>query len=494
MTKLSIPFDNSYARLPERFFVRQNPKPVDRPRLIRLNEPLCETLGLNPTSLSSSIGENMFSGNLVPSGAEPIALAYAGHQFGGWVPQLGDGRALLMGEVVGADGRRRDIQLKGSGQTPFSRGGDGRAALGPVLREYIVSEAMHSLAVPTTRALAATTTGENVLRERYIPGAILTRVAESHVRVGTFEYFSARKDQDAIRILADYVIDRLYPDARNAENPYSALLSAVVLCQAKLVAKWFGVGFIHGVMNTDNTSIAGETIDYGPCAFMDIYQPQKVFSSIDRTGRYAFNNQASVIQWNLVQFAQCLLPLLDVNIEKAVTLAEKEINKYPDKFKAALTKVMRTKLGLTSIDNDDLALGMDLLECMANGGADFTNSFRYLSNTIDLNPNDNSDVRAQFSDPVAFDRWLVRWLARIDTEKCSRNAIAKIMRDANPAVIARNHLVEVAIRAAEDNDDFMPFNDLLDEVLKPFKSRHPGSYFVRPPNSNEIVHQTFCGT
>jgi len=494
MTKLSIPFDNTYALLPERFFVRQKPKPVDRPKLIRLNEPLCATLGISPTALSSSNGAKIFSGNLVPPGADPIALAYAGHQFGGWVPQLGDGRAVLMGEIVDNDGLRRDIQLKGSGQTPFSRGGDGRAALGPVLREYLVSEAMNALGVPTTRTLAATTTGEEVIRERRLPGAILTRVAESHVRVGTFEYFSARQDQDAIRILADYVIDRLYPDARNAENPYSALLSAVILRQAKLVAMWFGVGFIHGVMNTDNTSIAGETIDYGPCAFMDIYHPHQVFSSIDQTGRYAFDNQASVIQWNLVQFAQCLLPLLDVDIKKAITVAEKEINMYPSEFKASLSKVMRAKLGLSTAVDDDLALGMDLLECMADGGADFTNSFRYLANSIDVDPNDNSDVRVQFSDPVAFDKWFERWLARLDSEKRPRNAVASIMREANPTVIARNHLVEAAIRAAEDNDNFAPFNDLLDEVLQPFKSHLPGSYFVRPPSSNEVVHQTFCGT
>jgi uncharacterized protein YdiU (UPF0061 family) len=494
MIKLTIPFDNSYARLPERFFVRQDPKPVKKPKLIRLNAPLCEQLGLSPISLSSSIGENIFSGNLVPAGAAPIALAYAGHQFGGWSPQLGDGRAVLMGEIIGNDGIRRDIQLKGSGQTPFSRGGDGRAALGPVLREYLVSEAMHALGIPTTRTLAATTTGEDVARDRHLPGAILTRVAESHVRVGTFEYFAARQDQDAIKILADYVIDRLYPDARNSINPYSALLSTVVLRQAKLVAKWFGVGFIHGVMNTDNTSIAGETIDYGPCAFMDIYNPQQVFSSIDHNGRYAFDNQASISQWNLVQFAQCLLPLIDVDIKKAITVAEEKINLYPNQFKMSLSTVICAKLGLTMVGDDNLALGMGLLECMADGGADFTNTFRHLANTIEADPNSNSDARAQFRNPVAFDHWIIKWLARLDTEGCPRNVVAATMREINPAVIARNHLVEAAIRAAEDNYDFAPFNDLLDEVLKPFKPRQPGSYFTRSPSLNEVVHQTFCGT
>ena len=304
INNVSIPFSNSYAALPARFFVRQNPGPVRAPALIRLNTSLCKLLGLDPDTLSSNLGADVFAGNVVPCGAEPIAQAYAGHQFGGWVSQLGDGRAVLLGEVVGTDGVRRDIQLKGSGRTPFSRGGDGRAALGPVLREYIVSEAMHALGVPTTRALAAVTTGEEVIRDGFRPGAVLTRVAQSHVRVGTFEYFASRHDEDAIRRLADYVIDRHYPDAKKTENPYASLLTAVVTRQADLVAKWFGLGFIHGVMNTDNTSVAGETIDYGPCAFMDTYHPQKVFSSIDHMGRYAFANQPSIIQWNLAQLAQ----------------------------------------------------------------------------------------------------------------------------------------------------------------------------------------------
>ena len=323
---VSIPFANSYAALPERFFVRQNPDPVRAPGLIRLNTSLSDLLGLDAQQLSSDVGAWIFAGNTVPSGAEPIAQAYAGHQFGGWVPQLGDGRAVLLGEVVGSDGVRRDIQLKGSGRTPFSRGGDGRAALGPVLREYIVSEAMHALGVPTTRALAVVTTGEEVIREGYLPGGVLTRVAQSHVRVGTFQYFAARKDEDAIRILADYVIDRHYPDAQATENPYVALLAAVVNRQAHLVAKWFGLGFIHGVMNTDNTAVSGETIDYGPCAFMDIYHPEKVFSSIDQMGRYAFGNQPSIMQWNLAQLAQCLLPLFATDTDAALSLAQAEID------------------------------------------------------------------------------------------------------------------------------------------------------------------------
>lgn len=494
MKSVSIPFANSYAALPERFFARQNPDPVRAPALIRLNTLLSVLLGLDPAPLSSDVGAGIFAGNTVPSGAEPIAQAYAGHQFGGWVPQLGDGRAVLLGEVVGTDGVRRDIQLKGSGRTPFSRGGDGRAALGPVLREYIVSEAMHALGVPTTRALAAVTTGEEVIRDGYLPGGVLTRVAQSHVRVGTFQYFAARKDEDAIRILADYVIDRHYPDARAAENPYVALLAAVVTRQANLVAKWFGLGFIHGVMNTDNTSVAGETIDYGPCAFMDIYHPQKVFSSIDQMGRYAFANQPSIMQWNLAQLAQCLLPLFATDTEAALSTAQAEIDAYPQQFELALSAVMRAKLGLQTEQDGDLALGLDLLECMADGKADFTNTFRHLANAVDIDGTDSTDVRDMFENAVAFDAWSVRWQERLRDEVCEPVACAAAMRRTNPAVIPRNHMVEAAIRAAEDNGDFQPFNDMVDEVILPFEPRPASSRYVQQPAHHEVVSKTFCGT
>ena len=494
MTQLSISFDNSYARLPERFYSRQNPEPVSNPELIRLNHSLCKNLGLNPVSLSTRNATEMFAGNLVPSGADPIALAYAGHQFGGWVPQLGDGRALLLGEVVSEDGKRRDIQLKGSGRTPFSRGGDGRAPLGPVLREYIVSDGMHALGVPTTRALAAVTTGEHVIREAFLPGAVLTRVAESHVRVGTFQYFAARKDEDGLRILADYVIDRNYPVAKSEEQPYRALLSFVVLRQAELIAKWFGLGFIHGVMNTDNTSVAGETIDYGPCAFIDAYDPKKVFSSIDHMGRYAFVNQPAIMHWNLAQFAQCLLPLLDTDIAKALKLAQTEVDKFPDTFESMLGGVMSSKLGFATLKDGDLKLAMDLLDCMAKDGADFTNTFRYLANVIDIDPIDASDVRSQFSDPLVLEEWLMRWKERIKRESESPEDLAKAMRQVNPAVIPRNHLVESAIRAAEDAENFEPFNVLIDEISRPFEPRALGSIYTTPPSKDEVVHQTFCGT
>ncbi len=494
MTELTIAFDNSYSRLPERFFCRQDPEPVLNPELVRLNTPLCSKLGLDPISLSTRRGAEVFGGNVMPTGADPISLAYAGHQFGGWVPQLGDGRAVLLGEVIGKDGRRRDIQLKGSGRTPFSRGGDGRAPLGPVLREYVVSDAMHALGVPTTRALAAVTTGENVIREGFLPGAVLTRVADSHVRVGTFQYFAARKDEDALRVLADYVIDRHYAEAKSAEHPYCALLCSIAHRQAELIARWFGLGFIHGVMNTDNTSVAGETIDYGPCAFMDSYDPQKVFSSIDHMGRYAFVNQPAIMHWNLAQLAQCLIPLIEADIDKGVEQAQTEVDKYPAAFEAALGQVMASKLGFSKSMDGDLRLAMDLLDCMAKGDADFTNTFRYLSNSIDIDPIDGSLARLEFSDPSIFDEWLIRWKERIKLEQVSPKELGNVMRAANPAVIPRNHLVESAIRAAEEFGDFAPFNDLVDEVNRPFESRELGSIYIRPPNSDEVVYQTFCGT
>ena len=494
MTDLHIYFDNSYARLPERFFSREDPEPVQRPKLIRLNRDLCISLGMDPCSLSSGIGAEMFSGNSMPSGADPIALAYAGHQFGGWVPQLGDGRALLLGEVIGVDGQRFDVQLKGSGRTQFSRGGDGRAPLGPVLREYVVSEAMHALGIPTTRTMAAVMTGENVVREGLLPGAVLTRVSKGHTRVGTFEYFAYRKDEEALRILADYVIDRCYADIKEAQNPYLALLAYVVKRQAALVAKWLGIGFIHGVMNTDNTSVIGETIDYGPCAFMDIYDPKKVFSSIDYGGRYSFGNQPSIMHWNLAQFGRSLLPLLDSDTEKALLLAQAEVDKYLQAFQGSLAEVMRAKLGLKNLKEDDLKLGMDLLDLMGDSEVDFTNTFRELANIIDNDTTNNSELRLQFSDIKAFDQWLGQWKMRLKSETVTSKDIAERMRMANPAVIPRNHLIEAAIRAAEDYGNFEPFNDLVDEVVRPFVSRPDDSDYILQPAPGEMITQTFCGT
>lgn len=488
-----FPFDNSYARLPERFYVRMAPTPVTGPALVRVNRELADLLGLDADALASPEGVQILAGNRLPEGAEPLAQAYAGHQFGGWVPQLGDGRAILLGEVVDRDGVRRDIQLKGCGRTPFSRGGDGRAALGPVLREYIVSEGMHRLGIPTTRALAAVTTGEPVYRETTLPGAVLTRVARSHIRVGTFQYFMARRDVDAIRALADHAIARHYPDAAAAERPYLAFLESVIAAQAALVAKWLGVGFIHGVMNTDNCSIAGETIDYGPCAFMDRFHPGTVFSSIDRGGRYAYGRQPSIAQWNLVQLAQCLLPVLDDDGDTALELAQAAIDGYATRFDAELLTVFRAKLGLMEPRDGDLALVQDLFERMAAGGADFTLTFRRLAGL--LAGGDGAPARDLFVDPTAFDAWETTWRARLAEEApLPETDRAAALRAANPAVIPRNHQVEAAIRAAEDEGDYTVFEALLAALAIPFEERPEHAAYRLPPRPEEEVKQTFCGT
>ncbi len=393
-----FPFDNTYARLPERFFARIAPTRVRAPRLIRVNAPLAIQLGLDPDWLASEEGVEVLAGNRVLETAEPIAAAYAGHQFGTFVPQLGDGRAILLGELVDRTGVRRDIQLKGSGRTRFSRGGDGRAALGPVLREYVVSEAMAALGIPTTRALAAVVTGEAVRRETLLPGAILTRVASSHIRVGTFQFFASRGDVEGLRLLADYIIARHYPDARLAQRPYRALLDAVIRAQAGLIANWMLVGFIHGVMNTDNMSIAGETIDYGPCAFVDAYDPSAVFSAIDQYGRYAYFRQPAIGQWNLTRFAECLLPLLSADSGVAVAEAEEALGAYTSCFEQAYQWRLRRKLGLRTESAGDAELGRDLLETMDANGADFTLTFRRLSEAVAGEVDDGS-VRRLFADP-----------------------------------------------------------------------------------------------
>lgn len=482
-------FDNSYVQLPQQFYARQAPEPVRAPKLIKINHELSALLGVDPEILETDAGAAMLAGNELPEGAEPISLAYAGHQFGGWVPQLGDGRAVLLGEVVGTDGVRRDLQLKGSGRTPFSRGGDGRAALGPVLREYIVSEAMHAMGIPTTRSLAAVTTGEEVLREGYLPGAVLTRVATSHVRVGTFEFFLGRGDIDGLRTLADYVIDRHYPDVREAENPYLGLLERVLRRQAALVARWFGIGFIHGVMNTDNTSVVGETIDYGPCAFMDTFHPDKVFSSIDHMGRYAFSNQPGILQWNLAQLAQCLLPVIDDDPKKALEPTQEIIDTFPGLFETALIDVMGRKLGFADPGPEHLQLAFDLLQAMASGKADFTNTFRALPEAIS-----GDGPRHLFEDPAAFDSWVHPWREKLAEERATADGIKDLMRSVNPAVIPRNHMVEAAIRAAEDRGGFAPFHALVEEVTDPYRPRPEDSPYTRPPAPHEVVHQTFCGT
>lgn len=483
---VTIDFDNTYARLPSRFYTHTLPTPVPAPRLIRVNQSLARQLGIDPEQLSSPEGVAILAGTTVAPGSEPIATAYAGHQFGTFVPQLGDGRAILLGEVVDRTGMRRDIQLKGAGRTPFSRGGDGRAALGPVLREYVVSEAMHALGIPTTRSLAAVTTGEKVVRERLLPGAVLTRVAASHIRVGTFEFFAARGDTDGVRVLADHVIARHYPAAAAAEQPYRALLDAVIRAQAELIAQWVLFGFIHGVMNTDNMSIAGETIDYGPCAFMDEYHPSTVFSSIDRGGRYAYGNQPTIAEWNLARFAECLLPLLKADEQSAIDEATEALGAFAGHFNDAYETGLRRKLGLASAQEGDRALAQDLLKLMMDNGADFTNTFRRLSDPV--------TVRELFIDSAAIEAWLRRYEQRLSGESTDAAARAQAMRAASPAFIPRNHRVEAVIRAAVDASDFRPFDELLQVLARPFDEQPEFAHYMAPPQPHERVLQTFCGT
>ena len=487
-----FPFDNTYARLPERFYARRNPTPVAAPGLVRVNAALAELLGLDPEQLASAEGVETLAGNRVPEGAVPIATAYAGHQFGGLSPQLGDGRAVLLGEVVGRDGVRRDIQLKGCGRTPFSRGGDGRAALGPVLREYIMSEAMAALGVPTTRALAAVTTGETVLRETELPGAVLTRVAASHIRVGTFQYFAARGETESVRLLADHVIARHYPEAAAAEHPYRALLGGVVARQAELVARWLLIGFVHGVMNTDNTSISGETIDYGPCAFMDAYDPATVFSSIDHQGRYAYGNQPGIARWNLARLAETLLPLLAEGEDAALAAAHEALATFGPRFEAAYLGGFRHKIGLLTDREGDTALIQDLLTCMAESRADFTLTFRRLCDAA-TGPEGDAAVRALFADADAYDDWAARWRRRLADEAGSAEARCAAMWAVNPAFIPRNHFVEAALDAA-GQQDFGPFEQLLDVLSRPYEDRPGLERYAAPPEPGGRAYRTFCGT
>jgi uncharacterized protein YdiU (UPF0061 family) len=489
-------FDNTYARLPEHFYARLEPTPVAVPRLVKLNVALAWELGLDADALVSEQGIEILAGNRVAEGAEPVAMAYAGHQFGQFVPQLGDGRTNLLGEVVGREGVRYDVQLKGAGRTPFSRGGDGRAALGPVLREYIVSEAMAALGVPTTRALAAVTTGEWVLRETSLPGAVLTRVAASHLRVGTFQYFAARGDTDGVRTLADYVIARHYPEAAQAARPYRALLDGVVARQARLIAQWMLLGFIHGVMNTDNMSISGETIDYGPCAFMEAYDPATVFSSIDRGGRYAYGNQPSAALWNLARLAEALLSVLALDAgseEAALATAHEALSAFEPQYQAARMAGLRRKLGLCTEREGDAALAEDLLQRMAANRADFTLTFRRLCDAA-ASPEGDAGVRRLFADSGAYDGWATGWRGCLDGEPADGQARAALMRSVNPVFIPRNHLVEAALDAASWRQDIQPFEELLDAVSRPYEERPGLERYGIPARPEEAVLQTFCGT
>lgn len=487
-----IAFDNNYARLPDRFYTRQVPAPVPAPEPIRVNRELSVELGIDPDWLASEAGTAVIAGNAVPEGADPIATVYAGHQFGGYNPQLGDGRALLLGEILAEDGKRYDLQLKGSGPTPYSRGGDGRSPLGPVLREYALSEAMHRLGVPTTRALAAVTTGEQVVRESFLPGAVLARVASSHIRIGTFQYFTAQQDHEALQLLVDHVIERHYPELQGSENPVLGLLKLVITGQAQLVARWQLLGFIHGVMNTDNMLVSGETIDYGPCAFMDAFNPMQLYSSIDHGGRYAYRNQPGIAHWNLTCLANALLPILHEEQEQAISLAQEAIDSFPDLFLEANTSGTARKLGLKELGSEDVALVEDLWRLMAEQQLDFTLTFRRLADLADENTSDT--VAELFDFPEPMQAWLDRWRERSAREQNTAADRQALMYAANPVFIPRNHLVEASILAATEEGDFSLFHQLVDVLEEPHQYRSELVRFATPPRPEEVVRQTFCGT
>ena len=482
-------FDNSYSRLPDAFFSRTKPTPVSAPKMIQLNHELASELGIDTSRLDSPEGLAILAGNQLAEGSEPLAMAYSGHQFGGFSPQLGDGRAILLGEVVGKENVRYDIQLKGSGPTPFSRRGDGRSALGPVLREYIVSEAMAALGVPTTRALAAVVSGDQVVREGFEPGGVFTRVANSHVRIGTFQWFAAREDHDNLKILADYVIDRHYPDVQQEENPYQALLEGLIERQASLIAHWMQLGFIHGVMNTDNMTVSGETIDYGPCAFLDNYEAAKRFSSIDRQGRYAFSNQGPIGHWNLTRFAETLLPLLDDDREKAIGAAEAALGRFPELYQNALQERFVAKIGIERGDTSDWRMVETLLTAMEEGEADFTQVFRHLPAALPVG-NDQVLVRL-FNQPAAIVSWLEAWRDRL--QQLDADQAVTLMRQTNPVYIPRNHRVEQAIEAG-NRGDLTLFHQLNQVLQDPFNEQTEFIEYEVAPTPAEVVQATFCGT
>lgn len=477
-------FENSYANLPDLLFTKQNPIPVRAPQLIKLNESLASELGLNADELRASDGVEVFAGNQIPEGADPLAQAYAGHQFS-YFNKLGDGRAVLLGEQITPQGERVDVQLKGSGRTPYSRGGDGRAALGPMLREYIISEAMHALGIPTTRSLAVLTTGEEIVRESLLPGAILTRIAASHIRVGTFQYAAQWGTLEELRELADYTIKRHYPNMEDGDNRYVSFLKEVIKRQASLIAKWQLVGFIHGVMNTDNMAISGESIDYGPCAFMDTYDPATVFSSIDREGRYAYGNQPYIGSWNLARLAEALLPLFDEDEEGAIELAQDALSDFSEQFHEHWLQGMRAKLGIFNDEPEDEALIEAFLLLMQKNKADYTNTFRALSQD---KPEDTI-----LHGITEFAEWQEQWQARLDRQEQSKDDSLRLMRSSNPAVIPRNHRVEAALEAAEQGD-LCVMNNLLEALSNPYAYSEEQAEYALLPDESPRPYRTFCGT
>jgi uncharacterized protein YdiU (UPF0061 family) len=494
----NLAFKNRYLALGDGFYEKCKPAPVTKPGLIIFNHALAAELGLASDQLDEDFLAAIFSGNVIHDSCEPLAMAYAGHQFGHFNPQLGDGRAIYLGELELTRGGTLDIQLKGSGQTRYSRNGDGRAALGPVLREYLLSEAMHQLNVPTTRALAAVTSGEDVAREKLLPGGVITRAARSFIRVGSFQYIAMLDDTAALQALADYVIERNYPQLVGAEQPYLSLFAEIVQGQAQLIARWMQLGFIHGVMNTDNMSVAGETIDYGPCAFMDYYQHSQVYSSIDRDGRYAYSNQPSIGLWNLTRLAEAMLPLFDDDTERAVELAKTVLQNYIISYEQAWLAGMRDKCGLTASaalsTDEDKALLQSLLNLMDQQQADFTLTFYYLSQ-CDARPDDkDQSLRQLYKQPEALDAWLQQWRQRLTLESTSDAERQAAMLQVNPLYIPRNHQIEAVIRAAEDHNDFAPFHALHEVLQKPFQYQKGKEKYMLPPEPDEVVQQTFCGT
>ena len=481
MKKSFLDFSNTYVNLPDHFFQRIQPQRVKNPKLLKLNLNLAKSLDLR-TEDSGHISINeILSGNKLPEGAEPIAMAYAGHQFGNFVPSLGDGRAILLGEVLTPKKKRFDVQLKGAGITKFSRSGDGRAPLGPVIREYIVSEAMYHLGIPTTRSLSIIKSDDFIQREEPLPCGVLTRVASSHIRIGTFEYFNFRKDIDSLKLLADYTINRHFPSIKSTKNKYQQLLIKVQSINAELVAKWMAVGFIHGVMNTDNTSISGETIDYGPCAFMDHYDANTVFSSIDTQGRYSFANQPSIIQWNLVRLAECLLPLIDENEKKSIEIAQNLLNTFSSLFKDRWLQMMKKKLGIKDQSEDDEELINNLIKWMQQKKPDFTNTFCNLMNY------DHADDE-EFEDDE-FNNWKREWKKRVESKE-----YLDVMMSCNPTLIPRNYLVEEALSEAETDGKFDKFNELNEIISSPYQLKKVNIKYLETPSKTNIPYKTFCGT
>ncbi|MGB8818163.1 MAG: YdiU family protein [Rhizobiaceae bacterium] len=485
-------FDNSYARDLEGLWLKAMPAHAPLPQLIRFNHALARELGVEAAGDNDDRLAARFCGNELPDGAQPLAMAYAGHQFGHFSPQLGDGRAILIGEVIDNSGKRRDIQLKGAGRTPFSRGGDGHSALGPVLREYLVSEFMHAAGVPTTRALAAVATGDTVFRETEKPAAVFTRVAASHIRIGTFQFFAARSDVASVKRLADHAIARHYPDVAAAPQPYLPFFEAVCAAQAKLIAQWTGFGFVHGVMNTDNMAVSGQTIDFGPCAFMDHYDPHALFSSIDQNGRYAFSNQPLIAQWNLARLAETLVPLMDEDQDKAVAALTAVLEGFPALFEAERLVVMRRKLGLNTAQDGDAELIKQLLDQMQLQSVDYTIAMRALAQVE--NTEGRSSFASLFADEQTVAAWLEEWTGRLAAEGSNPAVASQIINAVNPAFIPRNHRIEEAIRAAEDSGDFTAFHRLADVLAAPFDDQPEHADLQRPPSPEERVTKTFCGT